>query len=50
MTVQRGTRPTIPNGTASKLNDLMKMCWHPEESKRPTFAEMLKSKVHSFPV
>jgi hypothetical protein len=45
--VTRGERPAIPNNTPKKLRELIEQCWHQNPEKRPTFQQILDSKVHS---
>ncbi|KAF3335583.1 serine/threonine-protein kinase HT1 isoform X1 [Carex littledalei] len=39
--VQKGLRPTIPDGTHPKLIELLEKCWQSDPSLRPNFSEIL---------
>jgi len=43
--VTRGERPAIPNNTPKKLRELIEQCWHQNPEKRPTFQQILDSKI-----
>ncbi|KAJ3678652.1 hypothetical protein LUZ60_002455 [Juncus effusus] len=39
--VQKGLRPTIPDGTHPKIVELLEKCWQYDPSLRPNFSEIL---------
>ena len=39
-------RPPIPDDCEPSLRDLIQACWHPEPSRRPSFADVLFSYLH----
>lgn len=41
----RNERPEIPENCPKKLRQLMERCWHKDPKQRPSFQEILESKV-----
>jgi sterile alpha motif and leucine zipper-containing kinase AZK len=37
----QGLRPPIPEGTAPKVVELLKTCWHEDPSRRPSFDDII---------
>lgn len=35
---RQGYRPSLPPQTPKPLADLIRMCWHDDQMRRPTFA------------
>lgn len=40
--IKDGNTLTPPEGTPDPIAQLMKMCWHPQPSKRPSFNNIYK--------